>query len=52
LTRIRTFEERCSRGQDGGSVRRYAVRWAKARGQTTAAAYVLLSFAPGQAYQS
>jgi hypothetical protein len=41
------------RGYDGGydAVRRYARRWAKERGQSTAAAYVPLSFAPGEAYQ-
>jgi len=32
-------------------VRRYARRWAKQRGHATAAAYVPLSFAPGEAYQ-
>jgi transposase len=32
-------------------VRRYARRWSKERGQSTAAAYVPLSFAPGEAYQ-
>jgi hypothetical protein len=41
------------RGYDGGydAVRRYAKRWAKGRGQSTAAAYVPLSFALGEAYQ-
>jgi hypothetical protein len=33
------------------AVRRYAGRWAKQYGQATAAAYVPLSFAPGEAYQ-
>src|SRR5688572_14429977 len=53
LTLIRIFEELRGRGYDGGydAVRRYARRWAKERGQTTAAAYVPLSFAPGEAYQ-
>jgi len=53
LTLIRIFEEFRDRGYDGGydAVRRYARRWAKHRGQTTAAAYVPLSFAPGEAYQ-
>ena len=53
LTLIRLFEELRGRGYDGGydAVRRYARRWAKERGQTTAAAYVPLSFAPGEAYQ-
>src|SRR5205085_9556014 len=41
------------RGYAGGydAVRRYARRWSKAHGQSTAAAYVPLSFAPGKAYQ-
>jgi transposase len=53
LTLIRIFEEFRGRGYDGGydAVRRYAKRWAKDRGQATAAAYVPLSFAPGEAYQ-
>src|SRR6202789_140473 len=41
LTLIRIFEE----------LRRYARRWSKERGESTAAAYVPLSFAPGEAYQ-
>ena len=32
-------------------MRRYARRWSQERGQSTAAAYVPLSFAPGEAYQ-
>ena len=53
LTLIRVFEELRGRGYEGGydAVRRYARRWAKERGQATAAAYVPLSFAPGEAYQ-
>ena|SRR5581483_1769573 len=53
LTLIRIFEELRGRGYEGGydAVRRYARKWAKDRGQTTAAAYVPLSFAPGEAYQ-
>src|SRR3989337_499321 len=53
LTLIRIFEELRRRGYEGGydAVRRYARRWSKERGQTTAAAYVPLSFAPGEAYQ-
>ncbi len=53
LTLIRLFEELRGRGYEGGydAVRRYARRWAKERGQATAAAYVPLSFAPGEAYQ-
>jgi transposase len=53
LTLIRLFEELRERGYDGGydAVRRYARRWAQERGQATAAAFVPLSFAPGEAYQ-
>src|SRR5438067_7368698 len=53
LTLIRLFEELHGRGYGGGydAVRRYARRWSKERGATTAAAYVPLSFAPGEAYQ-
>src|SRR4029453_11140049 len=49
LTLIRLFEELRGRGYDGGydAVRRYARRWGKERGQSTAAASVPLSFAPG-----
>src|SRR6516165_9183030 len=52
LTLIRLFEELRGRGYEGGydAVRRYARRWAKERGQATAAAFVPLSFAPGDAY--
>jgi transposase len=53
LTLIRLFEELRGGGYEGGydAVRRYARRWAKERGQATAAAFVPLSFAPGDAYQ-
>src|SRR3974377_2277858 len=53
LTLIRLFEELRGRGYDGGydAVRRYARRWAKEHGAATAAVYVPLSFAPGEAYQ-
>src|SRR5256885_2503808 len=53
LTLIRIFEELRGRGYDGGydAVRRYARRWNRERGQATAAAYVPLSFAPGEAFQ-
>ncbi|HTO60925.1 MAG TPA: IS21 family transposase [Bradyrhizobium sp.] len=53
LTLIRIFEELRGSGYYGGydAVRRYARRWAKQHGQATAAAYVPLSFAPGEAYQ-
>src|SRR6267154_1420556 len=44
LTLIRIFEELRGRGYDGGydAVRRYARRWSKERGQSTAAAHVRL----------
>jgi transposase len=53
LTLIRIFEELSERGYEGGydAVRRYARRWSKAHGLSTAIAYVPLSFAPGEAYQ-
>jgi transposase len=53
LTLIRLFEELRGRGYEGGydAVRRYARRWSKERGQSTASAYVPLSFVPGEAFQ-
>src|SRR3982750_3994976 len=53
LTLIRIFEELRGLGYAGGydAVRRYARRWSKERGTSTASAYVPLSFAPGEAYQ-
>src|SRR5215211_7253977 len=53
LTLIPLFEELRGRGYVGGydAVRRYAGRWSKERGHSTAAAYVPLTFAPGEAYQ-
>jgi transposase len=53
LTLIRIFEELRERGYEGGydTVRRYARRWSKKRGGSVAAAFVPLSFAPGEAYQ-
>ena len=53
LTLIRLFEELRARGYAGGydAVRRYARRWSKKRGVSISAAYVPLSFAPGEAYQ-
>src|SRR5271169_4475721 len=53
LTLIRLFEELRGLGYAGGydAVRRYARRWGQERGQSTTAAYVPLSFAPGEAYQ-
>jgi len=53
LTLIRLFEELRGQGYDGGydAVRRYARQWGKERGASTAAAYVPLIFAAGEAYQ-
>jgi transposase len=53
LTLIRVFEAMQGAGYDGSydAVRRYARVWHKARGAAMAAAYVPLSFAPGEAYQ-
>ncbi|EGY00530.1 integrase catalytic subunit [Nitrospirillum viridazoti Y2] len=53
LTLVRIYEELRGAGYDGSydAVRRYARSWQKARGASQAAAYVPLSFAPGEAYQ-
>lgn len=53
LTLIRVFEELRGRGYDGGydAVRRYAGAWKRDRVASVAAAYVPLSFGPGEAYQ-
>ena len=53
LTLIRMFEELRGLGYEGGydAVRRYARVWQRERSASTAAAYVPLSFAPGEAYQ-
>jgi transposase len=53
LTLIRIFEELRGRGYDGSydAVRRYAKRWSRTHGHGAPAAYVPLSFAPGEAYQ-
>ncbi len=53
LTLIRMFEELRGSGYQGGydAVRRYARHWRQARGEATAAAFVPLIFAPGEAYQ-
>ena len=53
LTLIRVFEELRGLGYEGGydAVRRYAARWQRERSAATAAAFVPLSFAPGEAYQ-
>ena len=53
LTQIRIFEELRALGYNGGydAVRRYAAAWSKAETEASAAAYVPLSFDPGEAYQ-
>ncbi|HME21999.1 MAG TPA: IS21 family transposase [Acetobacteraceae bacterium] len=53
LTLIRLFEELRVLGYEGGydAVRRYARRWNREHASRTAAAFVPLSFAPGEAYQ-
>jgi transposase len=53
LTLIRLFEDLRDLGYDGGydAVRRYARQWGRKTAATNAAAFVPLSFAPGEAYQ-
>jgi transposase len=53
LTLIRLFEELRALGYEGGydAVRRYARRWSREHASQTAAAFVPLWFAPGEAYQ-
>ncbi|MBN8999003.1 MAG: IS21 family transposase, partial [Rhizobiales bacterium] len=53
LTLIRVFEELRGLGYEGGydAVRRYARGWQREQTSLVAAAYVPLSFAPGEAYQ-
>jgi transposase len=53
LTLIRLFEELRGLGYEGGydAVRRYARSWSLDNASQTAAAFVPLSFAPGEAYQ-
>ena len=53
LTLIRIFEELRARGYDGGydAVRRYAASWNREEREASAAAYVPLTFDPGEAYQ-
>jgi len=53
LTLIRLFEELRTLGDEGGydAVRRYARTWSREHASQTAAAFVPLSFAPGEAYQ-
>ena len=51
LTLMRVFEELRGLGYGGGhdAVRRYAAAWARRQDAATAAAFVPLSFAPGEA---
>jgi transposase len=53
LTLIRVFEELRDLGYEGGydAVRRYARQWSREHAGQTVAAFVPLSFAPGEAYQ-
>jgi transposase len=53
LTLIRVFEELRGLGYDGGydAVRRYARGWRQDQVSSSAAAFMPLSFAPGEAYQ-
>jgi len=53
LTLIRIFEALRGLGYEGGydAVRRYAGGWRRERSASSAAAFVPLSFAPGEAYQ-
>jgi transposase len=53
LTLMRVFEALRGLGYEGGydTVRRYARGWARSRAATPVAAFVPLSFAPGEAYQ-
>ncbi len=53
LTMIRVFEELRGLGYKGGydAVRRYARGWRRDQVSSSAAAFVPLSFAPGEAYQ-
>jgi len=53
LTATRIFELLQGEGYDGGydAVRRYVKRWRKKRSKSGGQAFVLLVFAPGEAYQ-
>jgi transposase len=53
LTLVRVYEELRNGGYEGSydAVRRYATSWSKATREASAAAYVPLSFDPGEAYQ-
>lgn len=53
LTAVRIFEEVRAMGFEGGydAIRRYVHDWREERSSATAAAFVPLSFAPGEAFQ-
>jgi len=53
LTHVRVFEELRGLGYGGGydAVRRYAASWGRREHEASAAAFVPLSFEPGEAYQ-
>ena len=53
LTLTRLFEELRGLGYDGSydAVRRYAAEWRRRQSEATAAAFVPLTFEPGEAYQ-
>ena len=53
LTAVRIFEEVRAMGFEGGydAIRRYVDDWREERASVTAAAFVPLSFAPGEAFQ-
>ncbi len=53
LTLMRVFEDLRGLGYDGSydAIRRYAAGWRRRESEMTAAAFVPLSFAPGEAYQ-
>ena len=53
LALMQVYEELRGLGYDGGydAVRRYAAGWRRVQGSGTAAAFVPLMFAPGEAYQ-